>query len=219
VLQRLTAFLRSVIPADPWQLLFFVGVIFLFISPRLPWWPTTGGFSADLYSPRVLIEGQTHFWCSFAFFAWPLILASLVGYYSCFFPGPRPTRGILLAVFPPTVFGLPFVLYGYFDFLRSKMSVLLTTIHPSSGIYWIVSNIWHLSTGFSFCVLSLLFIAIFTVRLVRSHSSLPLALPDSSHTYNDDPASWPRVRLLIFVLICPQVLSVSFISSYLGHFH
>jgi len=36
-MKRVGQFLRSVIPSDPWQLVFLVGVVLLFVSPRLPW--------------------------------------------------------------------------------------------------------------------------------------------------------------------------------------
>jgi hypothetical protein len=39
-MKRLGAFLRSVIPADPTQLIFLAGTVLLFVSPRVPWWPS-----------------------------------------------------------------------------------------------------------------------------------------------------------------------------------
>jgi hypothetical protein len=48
--KRAVQFIRSVIPSDPWQLVFLAGAIFLFISPRFRWPSNFDNYAAAMSS-------------------------------------------------------------------------------------------------------------------------------------------------------------------------
>ena len=48
---RLWIFLKSMAPKDPWQLVFLVGTILLFVSPRLSWMRMQSG--EELVKPPI----------------------------------------------------------------------------------------------------------------------------------------------------------------------
>ena len=111
---RLAGFLRSVIPADPWQLVFLTGTIFLFISPRLAWRPMSLTPAMDLTSTSSAADQRIQFVVHLNALIWPIIIGSLVSYFSCFWSGTRPLRRILAGVFLPALLGLTLILYEYY---------------------------------------------------------------------------------------------------------
>src|SRR5258708_9839886 len=81
--KRVAEFLRSVIPVDPFQLLFLAGVVCLVVAHGLGWWPGIGPFAA--------------------LGVWPIIFSGAAGYFICFLPGNHPFRRIFGLVFLPTL--------------------------------------------------------------------------------------------------------------------
>jgi hypothetical protein len=73
-LKRLVGFLRSVIPADPFQLLFLAGIVCLVVAHGLRWRPDEighlSGQPAALYFRQVQI-----------FFVLPIMFAGAAGYF------------------------------------------------------------------------------------------------------------------------------------------
>jgi hypothetical protein len=113
--KRLASFLRSVTPDDPYQLVFLLGVIFLFISPRLSWWQprnASGAFEGTLHS-----DATDELRTIFSTAVWPIMIASLVGYYTCFWAGARLIRRLLLGVLFPAAIGMSLMLYGLLSIL------------------------------------------------------------------------------------------------------
>ncbi len=88
LLKRIAEFLRSVIPANPFQLLFLAGVVCLVVAYGLRCWHGIGPFAA--------------------LGVFPIIFAGAAGYFICFWPGNHPVRRILGLVFLPTIAGLAF---------------------------------------------------------------------------------------------------------------
>jgi len=91
MLKRLFEFLRSVIPADPTQLIFLAGVVSLFLAPHLRWWPTGLGVAPQRVADSF---GQTVQSLGFLFVL-PITFAAVAGYSVCFWPGNHPIRRIL----------------------------------------------------------------------------------------------------------------------------
>jgi hypothetical protein len=130
--KRVAEFLRSVIPADPFQLLFLAGVVCLVVAHGLRWWHGIGPFAA---------LGVV-----------PIIFAGAAGYFICFWPGSHPVRRILGLVLLPTIAGLG-IMFGGFAYLNgpSSSSVLESTssvlVHR---IHWAQSMLGKLPPGVQF---------------------------------------------------------------------
>jgi membrane protease YdiL (CAAX protease family) len=194
-MKRLAIFLRSVIPADPDQLIFLVGVVFLFVSPRLPWWPS-----------KILgDDSRSQFVGLMATWLWPIIFVGLAGYFVCLWPGKTPVRRILGAVCFPTVLSLLLILCTFFRLTRTTASIFQS--HDSLVVLkWLQLNAWKLSAGFYFCTAGLMLVLIYTIRLTLGFTSLPLRLPNENATGEGSAHSRLRVRLLTFVLVGPYFL-------------
>jgi hypothetical protein len=169
-MKRLAQFLRSVIPADPWQLVFLAGVVFLFICTRLPWRPSaeilmSNAIPLGLDSDTVIRNIRL-----VAALLYPTIFAGLVGYVTCFYPAPKPVRRILWAVILPTLVSLVFISIVIYQISRTPSSVLESQAALPFAYRWPGTNIWGLPVGFDFSIFSLLLIAVFVIRL-RTGSS------------------------------------------------
>ncbi len=205
-MKHLAAFLRSVIPADSYQLIFLVGVVFLFISPRLPWWPPQILESSGLI-PSILRDGDIRLESGRFIAAWlyPITFAGLVGYFVCFWPGKTPVYRILLAVCFPAVLSLVLILREFFQLTRGTSSIL--ELQSSFAVLkWLHLNAWKLSPGFYFCAVGLVLILVYAMRLALGLTSLPLSLPKVHAPIGGTPDSWSRVRILVFVLVGPYFL-------------
>ena len=119
--KRVAEFLRSVIPADPFQLLFLAGVVCLVVAHGLRWWHGIGPFAAL----GVL----------------PIIFAGAAGYFICFWPGNHPVRRILGLVLLPTITGLG-LMFGAFAYLNgpTKAGLLSERRRGTSRLYSIRSK-------------------------------------------------------------------------------
>ena len=211
-MKRFGIFLRSVVPADPYQLVFLVAVVFLFVSPRLAWWPSkilesSGAISSTLGG----VDRQHGFVQLMAVWLWPIIFAGLAGYFVCLWPGKTPVRRIVWAVCFPTVFSLVFILYGYFQLTRSASSVF--ELHSSHVVLkWVQLNAWGLPTGFYFCSSGCMLILAYMLCFALGLTSLPLSWPNELVPSDRNADSWRRVRQLVFVLVGPYFM----IASLLG---
>jgi membrane protease YdiL (CAAX protease family) len=198
-MKNVAAFLRSVIPADPAQLLFLAGTVCLVAAPRLSWWPARVAFDRDHATERLTQEAMQSIGVALRF---PLLFAGIAAYFICFWPGPRPIRRILTCVYLPVVPALVAMCWLVFHFAAPYRSVLETTV-PHTGM-WL--GILKKMPGVQFGLLGLLLIGIFTVRLSTNKSSLPLALPNGSKKNNENPEAWRRVKILVWVLVGPMFL-------------
>lgn len=191
--KRVAAFLRSVIPADPFQLLFLAGVVCLVVAHGLRWWPGIGPFAA--------------------LGVWPIMFAGAAGYYICFWPGNHPVRRILGLVFLPIMAGLG-LMFGRFAYLSGPSSSVLESggslvVHR---IHWAQSMLGNLPPGVRFTLTGLLLIAIFTSRLALGIATLPLALSGRHVLQAKDSESWRRLQLLIWFFVNPALLPAAFLS-------
>ena len=207
-MKRLAQFLRSVTPADPWQLVFLVGVVLLFVSPRLLWGPDAGILGAryqSLHSNPVDAAKNTGLLIPSLYL---LTFASLLAYFTCFYPGRKPVRRILWLVLLPSLFSVLLTL-SLFDRISAPAttSVLESRSAASPVLVWLRSDIWDLlPLGLYFSSFSLLLILIFLVRLQLGKSSLPLVLPGTPVSADDATESWDKIQMLVFILLCPLFL-------------
>jgi membrane protease YdiL (CAAX protease family) len=216
-MKRLAQFFRSVLPADPWQLVFLTGVIFLFICPRLPWRP-----SAEIFMSRAVVpvgpisESVTKSLALVIVLLYPALFAGLMGYATCFYPGSRPVRRILGLVLLPALFSLVCIFFVFYQISGSHSSVLESRAVLLPAYRWLWAIFWHFPAGFDFCVFSLLLIGVFVVRLRSGTSSLPLALPGPVASLDEVADSWPKIQILIFTLLAPLFLIAGFFGVLLG---
>jgi len=215
-MKRATQFFRSVIPADPWQLVFLTGVIFLFICPRLPWRPSAEILMSKAAPVGFVSESVTKSFGLVVILLYPIIFAGLMGYATCFYPGPRPVRRIRWFVFLPTLFSLACILFFFYQNSGSPSSVLEPHSLIPPAFQWLRASFWHFPVGFDFCVFSLLLLAIFVIRLRSGISSLPLALPDPMASLDEAADLWPNTQILIFTLLAPLFLIEGFFGVFLG---
>jgi membrane protease YdiL (CAAX protease family) len=209
MLKRLVEFLRSVIPADPTQLIFLAGVVSLFVAPHLRWWPTGLGVApqrvADSFGQTVESLG--------VLFVVPIIFATVAGYFVCFWPGNHPICRILGLICFPAIAGMC-LMFGRIVYLSGPSSSILqgTRSLVVSKINWACALPWKSLTGFHFCLIGLLLIATYTSRLAFGIAALPLSLPGTAASTAADLESWKRMQLLIWVLVGPLCFLYSFLA-------
>jgi len=190
LLKRAAEFLRSVIPADPFQLLFLAGISCLVVAHGLRWWPVEVCLGPDQFTDsfgrQLRIFG--------ALFVYPIIFAGTTGYFVCFWPGGHPVRRILGLVFLPTMAGLG-LMFSRLVYLSGPSSSVLESTGSivTHRIHWAQTMLWKLA-GFQFSLTGLLLIAIFTSRLALGIATLPLALPGRHALQAEDFGSWRRLR-------------------------
>jgi membrane protease YdiL (CAAX protease family) len=209
--KRLSEFIRSVSPADAFQLFFICGVVCLVAAHGLRWWPGSLGFSQQLsgYFPQVI-------WYMGWIPVYFVTFSAMAGYFVCFWPGKRPIRRVIWLVCAPACLGLA-LMFGrvlYFSapppsFLESTSSVL------GHELRWAEATLWKLPEGFHFALLGLLLIAIFTSRMAFGISTLPVALPGELNLQSGDSGTWRRLEILIFLLVGPLFLAYNF-ASFVG---
>jgi membrane protease YdiL (CAAX protease family) len=205
-MKRLAEFLRSVLPADLAQLLFLAGTVCLVIASRLSWWPA--GFQIDPEHRGDWLNRQIGAFSGVIFF--PMRFAGIAAYFTAFWPGPQPVRRILSCVYLPTVPILAILCLRFVHLVSAHRSVL-ETVGPHSPL-WPESPLLKVP-GLQFCLMGLLLIGIFTVRLIAGRSSLPLALPAGSRLSHDDPGTWRRIQTLIWVLVGPLFLTMAYLIT------
>ena len=177
-------------PADPWQLLYLAGAVFLFISPRLTWLTTVGITFVEMTAGLI-----------------PVVIAGVLAYYGCFQTGERPLQRLALSVFLPAFLGFAAII-GEYTFLYAQTSQSLFSHRSGLALYlkeWANAFTAH-PPGFSLALIALAMVGVFALRMHLGISSLPLQLGGSARSEEESQEPWNRVQLLIFVLVCPLFL-------------
>ena len=202
-MRRLKEFLRSVIPADPYQLLFLFGTVYLVIAPRLRWWPHgLAAYRERLANP---LGGQLE--SLGVLFLFPIIFAGLAGYFCCFWPGEHPTKRILWSVCLPALAGFSLTLGRLLYLTQPYSSVLESNSSVFHTRNW-MESVWMLESGFHVFMVGISLVVIFASRMAFGIATLPLALPQSSIVGSHDDELWRRVKILIWVLVGPLFILV-----------
>src|SRR3984893_9108932 len=191
-------FLRSVIPADPFQLLFLAGVVCLVVAHGLRWRPVEISLLSGQPTDSFVRQGQIFG----PFFVFPIIFAGAAGYFICFWPGGHPVRRILALVFLPTLASLGLWI-SLFVYLHEPFSSVLE--RTGSAVHHQINGaqemLWKLPQAFQFSLIGLLFIGIFTSRLAFGIATLPLALPERHSLESEDFWSWRGLQMLLWFLV------------------
>jgi len=205
--KRLGEFLRSVIPADPFQLLFLGGIVCLIAAHGLRWQP------AGL-PPAGQSAGYLGLWLQYGavFFIYFIIFAGMAGYFVCFWPGRHPVRRVIWLVCIPALLGLGLMLARVL-YLGAAPSSVLESASSVFGhrLRWAEATLWKLPEGFQFTLLGLVLIAIFTSRMIFGIASLPVTLQNAG-ILEESSTAWRRLQIVIFVLIGPLFLVSALLS-------
>jgi membrane protease YdiL (CAAX protease family) len=171
---RVLAFLRSVLPEDPTQLVFLLGIVCLLIAPNLRW------------NLGVVIQASARSVPNLRVFVGlalaAIYLAASAGYFFCFRPSGQPASWLLGLVCLPALAGI-LIFCGY------------------SIIFSSLSALPNLGPGFHYALIGFVLVAAFTCCLALGLASLPLALPESSVCDSDNSSSWNGVLTFLWVFL------------------
>jgi membrane protease YdiL (CAAX protease family) len=196
-------------PADAAQLLFLGGIVCLIISQHSSWWTerSINDLSAQLFrrgESNEQIRVNLVLFLSFA--RYPLIFASMAGYFVCFWPGERPIRRILGSVCFPAILSLG-AICGRFLYISAQP---ISILESSSGLIRILGSwparLWALGPGFQYCLLGIALILVYVRLIAVGSTSLPIIPAPPRASEFRDAASWERTKSLIWVLIGPLFL-------------
>lgn len=211
-MKRVLEFIRSVIPADPFQLLYLAGVVCLIAAHGLRWWPD--GLAYGSVTRWEELSGIVY---AVGFiFIYFFIFSAMAAYYVCFWPGNHPMRRVSWLVCVPAFLGLV-LMFGRIVYLSAPASSVLESTGGvlSHRLRWAEAILWKLPEGFHFSVIGFILIAIFVARMAFGTSTLPLALPGESNLPADNSGKWRRMQILIFLLVGPLFLADIF-AAFLG---
>ena len=210
--QRLVSFLRSVIPADPWQLLLLTGSVCFVVASRLSWRPPLATFS--LFDAEKSQQYQAIFLRFIVPTTLLVLFAGFAGYFVCFSPGRNPVRRVLLSVMLPALAGLALALSGFISTDRPYVSILDRSLKANrSQIFHLLP--WTSSPGFHFAVAGFISVGIFAVLMQLGSARLPLSLPAGQSVNAEDSALSLRVAMLIWVLMGPYLLAATIPTSFM----
>jgi membrane protease YdiL (CAAX protease family) len=212
LMKRVIQFVRSVMLADPAQLLFLCGCIFLFISFQLRWWPVEVTDSVRHIGPTTLYTSDdpvlqaVNSWIPFYWFcAIALSVCGAAGLVISVWPGTRPLLCVFLLAWLPCFLALAAICSRFLYLAKDPLFPLLDhafLIRPHNAL-WAMAAVWQLGPGLHLSLLGLLLISIFLSRMAFGLTSLPVSLPEPRLQNSDDPEQWARILLLIlFACTC-----------------
>ena len=175
---------RSILPQDIFQMLFVFGVVCFWIAPQLEW----GSAFKDV--PHTTLAAIPLF-APYAF-----SFAAAAGCFLFFRSGGKPTMNLLWWVCILPLAGLVAVCTRFIQFALAVRSSL-----EGASMYSIVSFLVFTATGFHWALGGFVLVAIFTWRVWRGDSSLPLALEKSSVLSPDSTSAWRRLHVVMWILL------------------
>jgi membrane protease YdiL (CAAX protease family) len=180
----------------------------LIFGARMSWWPRHHGFVLTSLGPLDNAKSRSDTYAPIVLGTSSIIFSALAGYYACFWPGDRPVHRLSFGVLLPALAGVC-LFFGRFAYLGASYSTILDGGSFARRLRPEQWSSWTASPGFHVVFAGLLLICIFSVRLFRGRSSLPLALRESSVVELPSPELWRRTRFLIWVLIGPLFLAAA----------
>ena len=197
--RRLGKFLRSVIPTDPYQLVFLLGVACVFISSRLSWTPRGRGDSNSVFGVSAAYDCFTAMRPLLSSGLLLVLLAGLVGYLACFWPGRRPAFRVLVLVCLPALAGLT-IFFGIATYCNFPYHSVLTGTDVRARWNWLAGLFAQLPAGTWLCIAGSLLTGWFFVRMLHGKSRLPLSLSSGS-VLDANEKNWAGMKRLVYFLI------------------
>lgn len=217
-MNRPATFVRSILPADPTQLLFILGSVLIYITASLRWWPSEWSYSGDpsnitrsifLHSgTKELLISLMHIWipCSILF-----RIAGAAGLFLCFFGSRRLIRNVLVFVCIPAIWATGVVCIRLWMLVSSKAlreNSVFTHASPLQAI-----KLYSDLPGLRFAAAALICIFIFLGLLIAGRARLPVMLSDAPNISEKDESEWRWIYLFVWISIaCVGV--VSFAAEY-----
>ncbi|MGB8660142.1 MAG: type II CAAX endopeptidase family protein [Candidatus Acidiferrum sp.] len=207
-MKRFVQFARSVVPSDPFQLLFLVGSILLLICMQLRCFPVSKDYVPGV---NVFLSGSYGDQAANTYQAWllfsvaarfPIVLAGAAGLFICFWPGPRPVRRILLFVCVPAFAGTAAICMHFLQLTKNSdfpfASVLQRGPQDEARI---IKALWSIGPALHMSVFGILLVLVFLSRFGFGLAALPLSLGKDKDAEPDEGGAWKRIQVLIWISI------------------
>jgi membrane protease YdiL (CAAX protease family) len=203
LMTRLLRFLRSVIPADPTQLIFLCGALCLVASVHSSWLPVQ--LVAGLLDISWSKAQYSHVIQALLTVAsYPIIAAYLAAYFLCLWTVKRPAAWVVAGVVFPAVFSLSLAIYAYYEFAAPPRSFLIPRATVITALQWIVENRWNFPAGVYVCSAGVALCLLFLSRLAFGLTTLPLSL-GSRGPDHEEAIPWPATKIAIFFFVGPLI--------------
>lgn len=204
-MKRVLEFIRSVVPADPFQLCFLFGSILFFICMQLRCIPSLPGLEGGTSSPLALFddfpEKVRQSWLFFSFSArLPVFFAGAAGLFICFWPGKHPLRRTLILVVLPALSGI-IVLCARFLQVSQDLAFPVESVFQRSqqNQAWAIQTLWSMGPALHMIVLGSVLVLIFVSRLAMGIASLPLSLSMANNATLQHENGWKRIQVVIWL--------------------
>lgn len=207
-MKRLAGFIRSVLPADPFQLCFLCGSVLLFICMQLRCFPRildpkpdVNDFLRGSYEDTIVKIRLS--WLMFSFLArLPLFFAGTAGLFICFWPGKHPARSIFTFICVPVIGGITALcvrfLYLSPDLTSPPGSVLERGHHSQASA---IRMLWDMGPALHIGFLGLALVLVFVSRLAMGVASLPLSVAKPAGPTVSQKNGWKRIEVLVWLSI------------------
>jgi membrane protease YdiL (CAAX protease family) len=204
-MKRVAQFLRSVLPADPWQLTSLFGVLLVFVCGHASWRPDAllEHCGAAVNDPSIDVNWDRFRYLVIIFVHPATIISGIAGYCLCFWARKKQLQSVLGFVLAPALIATALSLNALYRYC-APLSVLHFKNSGGSFLSWLKANAVYLPAGPSLCTVGAALILGFAVRLALRKSVLPIEISLSCQSVDDGP--WRRVRSLTFVLVGPYFL-------------
>jgi membrane protease YdiL (CAAX protease family) len=183
--KRVLAFLRSVLPADPKQLLLLAGATFLFIAPSLRWWPEISLGMPTAFGQRLMLWAG-----SVRLLLLPMMVGAAGGYSVSLRKAKDPAHRLVTVALAPAFAGL-LAVWGLAAYFRLRQLSLATSVFSRlSSVLWerslaVARLAWELGPGLHFAFAGCLLVLVVALLARLGRLDLPLSLqspPVSSET-------------------------------------
>src|SRR5215467_4850889 len=207
-MNRIVQFLRSLLPADLFQLFFVAGLLCFTVAPNLRWWPS-------YFSP----EGQNHL----KTLPWPVspsgwtavvvlmgllfIVAASAGYLLSFWSRERAALQVAFFVMLPSLLGVTGIA-AMDAYIRTPHQSVFSSRMPGAASAWSLLSIWEIGSGAQFAIAGIALTGIFLLRLLLRESELPLQLSPPVVENVSAEAAWAGCKRLIWFSIaaCTEIV-------------
>jgi len=216
-MNRIGQFLRSVLPADPFQVCFLAGLVCFTIAPHLRWWPAIQNDSLSIGvngSLEPMSLQAVRIIAGYGF-----ILASSAGYFLCMWPGKRSALKVGLLVLTPAIVSMGSIIARILNVRSGGYSIVQQTRGAGINLSWAAKEIWPNAAGIHFAVFGVVLVGVFWIRQLSGRSSqLPVTLKEDTEVPAVRPLAWEGTKRLTWYAAAPlaTILTVWLSLSALG---